>query len=119
MAGSVVVGCAVWSFFQTLSTRQAAYAQVIVIGGGLSIMQVMALVFITELIGENKVSIVKRISLSLDLPRPPTKLSESKYRQSTLCSEIVIPIIFSISCELFPFASGKVPPHHQYKKLLF
>lgn len=54
LAGSIVLGCAVWSYFQTLSTRHSTYAQVIVMGSGLSIMQVMALVFITELIGENK-----------------------------------------------------------------
>ena len=84
MAGSVVLGCAVWSYFQTLSTRQSTYAQVIVMGSGLSIMQVMALVFITELIGENKVGIVKRISLFLVLTRHPNKLSLSKYRESSL-----------------------------------
>ncbi|XP_022803748.1 uncharacterized protein LOC111341063 isoform X2 [Stylophora pistillata] len=54
LAGSIVIGCAVWSYFQTISTRQSTYAQVIIMGSGLSIIHVMALVFITELIGENK-----------------------------------------------------------------
>ena len=80
----MVLGCAVWSYFQTLSTRQSTYAQVIVMGSGLSIMQVMALVFITELIGENKVGIVKRILLFLVLTRHPTKLSESRYGESSI-----------------------------------
>ncbi|KAJ7383307.1 Major facilitator super domain-containing protein 12 [Desmophyllum pertusum] len=35
-------------------TRQMTYAPVIIIGSGMSIMYVMALAFITELIGENK-----------------------------------------------------------------
>ena len=55
-----MIGGAVWSYFQTISTRQLTYAPVVIIGSGLSIMYVMALIFITELIGENKVSVVKR-----------------------------------------------------------
>jgi len=51
-----VISGAVWSYFQTPSTRQATYAPVILIGFGMSVMYVMALAFITELIGENKVS---------------------------------------------------------------
>ena len=55
------MGGAVWSYFQTFSTRQSTYAPVVMIGSGLSIMYVMALVFITELIGENKVSVSKQV----------------------------------------------------------
>ena len=57
MAASLVMGGAVWSYFQSPSTKQTTYAPVIIIGGGMSIMYVMALAFITELIGENKVSV--------------------------------------------------------------
>ena len=57
-----MMGGVVWSYFQTLSTRQSTYAPVFMIGSGLSIMCVMALVFITELIGENKVSALKQAS---------------------------------------------------------
>ena len=59
-----MMGCSV--FFQTFSTRQSAYAVMVIMGSGLSVMDVMALVFITEVIGENKVSVVKRISLFLE-----------------------------------------------------
>lgn len=52
-----MIGGAVWIYFQTPSTRQMTYAPVIIIGSGMSIMYVMALAFITELIGENKVSV--------------------------------------------------------------
>ena len=55
------MGGTVWSYFQTFSTRQSTYAPVVMIGSGLSIMYVMALVFITELIGENKVSVSKQV----------------------------------------------------------
>ena len=55
------MGGAVWSYFQTFSIRQSTYAPVVMIGSGLSIMYVMALVFITELIGENKVSVSKQV----------------------------------------------------------
>ena len=58
-----MMGCSVWSYFQTVSTKQSAYAVMVIMGSGLSVMDVMALVFITEVIGENKVSVVKRISL--------------------------------------------------------
>lgn len=58
-----MMGCSVWSYFQTVSTKQSAYAVMVTMGSGLSVMDVMALVFITEVIGENKVSVVKRISL--------------------------------------------------------
>ncbi|PFX23449.1 Major facilitator superfamily domain-containing protein 12 [Stylophora pistillata] len=54
LAGLLVMGGAVWSYFQTVSTRQSFYAPVVIIGSGMSIMHVMALVFIMELIGENK-----------------------------------------------------------------
>ena len=57
------MGGAVWSYFQTFYTRQSTYAPVVMIGSGLSIMYVMALVFITELIGENKVSLLKQASM--------------------------------------------------------
>jgi len=56
LAASLVIGGAVWSYFQTPSTRQVTYAPVILIGFGMSVMYVMALAFITEIIGENKVS---------------------------------------------------------------
>ena len=55
------MGGAVWSYFQTLSTRQSTYAPVVMMGSGLSIMYVMALVFITEVIGENRVSVLKQV----------------------------------------------------------
>ena len=55
LAASLVLGGAVWSYFQTPSIRQSTYAPVILIGFGMSVMYVMALAFITELIGENKV----------------------------------------------------------------
>ncbi|XP_058946706.2 uncharacterized protein [Pocillopora verrucosa] len=54
LASLLVMGGAVWSYFQTFSIRQSTYAPVVMIGSGLSIMYVMALVFITELIGENR-----------------------------------------------------------------
>ena len=57
MAASLVMGGAAWSYFQTPFTKQTIYAPVVVIGGGMSIMYVMALAFMTELIGENKVSV--------------------------------------------------------------
>ncbi|RMX47410.1 hypothetical protein pdam_00019320 [Pocillopora damicornis] len=53
LASLLVMGGAVWSYFQTFSIRQSTYAPVVMIGSGLSIMYVMALIFITELIGEN------------------------------------------------------------------
>jgi len=56
LAASLVICGAVWSYFQTPSTRQVTYAPVILIGFGMSVMYVMALAFITDLIGENKVS---------------------------------------------------------------
>ena len=55
LAASLVIGGTLWSYFQTPSIRQATYAPVILIGFGMSVMYVMALAFITELIGENKV----------------------------------------------------------------
>lgn len=61
-----MMGCSVWSYFQTVSTKQSAYAVMVIMGSGLSVMDVMALVFITEVIGENKVSVVKRISWFLE-----------------------------------------------------
>ena len=61
MAASLVIGGLVWSYFQTPSTRQATYAPVIIIGFGMSVMYVMALAFITEVIGENKVSDLGRL----------------------------------------------------------
>lgn len=61
-----MMGCSVWSYFQTVSTKQSAYAVMVTMGSGLSVMDVMALVFITEVIGENKVSVVKRISFFLE-----------------------------------------------------
>ena len=51
------MGGAVWSYFLTVSSNQSTYAPVVMIGSGLSVMYVMALVFITELIGENKVGV--------------------------------------------------------------
>ncbi|KAL9987823.1 hypothetical protein ACROYT_G002191 [Oculina patagonica] len=54
LAASLVMSGTVWSYFQTPSTRQTTYAPVVIIGSGMSIMYVMALAFITELIGENK-----------------------------------------------------------------
>ena len=56
MAASLVICGAVWSYFLNPSTRQVTYAPVILIGFGMSVMYVMALTFITDLIGENKVS---------------------------------------------------------------
>ena len=61
LASLLVMGGAVWSYFQTFSIRQSTYVPVVMIGSGLSIMYVMALVFITELIGENKVSVSKQV----------------------------------------------------------
>ncbi|XP_022787079.1 uncharacterized protein LOC111327216 isoform X2 [Stylophora pistillata] len=63
LAGLLVMGGAVWSYFQTVSTRQSFYAPVVIIGSGMSIMHVMALVFIMELIGENKVRFMRQISI--------------------------------------------------------
>ena len=57
LAASIVIGGAVWSYFQTPSTRQVTYAPVIMIGFGLSVMFVMSMAFITELIGDNKVCV--------------------------------------------------------------
>lgn len=56
LAGSVVMAGAVWSYFQTPATRQLTYVPVAMIGSGLSVMYVMALAFIAELLGEDKVS---------------------------------------------------------------
>ena len=50
-----MIGGVVWNYFQTPSFRQATYAPVIIIGFGMSVMYVMALAFVTDLIGENKV----------------------------------------------------------------
>ena len=50
-----MIGGVVWNYFQTPSMRQATYAPVIITGFGMSVMYVMALAFITELIGEDKV----------------------------------------------------------------
>ena len=55
LAASLVIGGVVWSYFQTPSIKQATYAPIIIMGFGMSVMYVMALAFITELIGENKV----------------------------------------------------------------
>lgn len=57
LAAFLVMGGAVWSYFLTVSPNQSIYAPVVMIGSGLSVMYVMALVFITELIGENKVGV--------------------------------------------------------------
>ena len=57
LAAFLVMGGAVWSYFLTVSPNQSTYAPVVMIGSGLSVMYVMALVFITELIGENKVGV--------------------------------------------------------------
>ena len=103
MAGSLVMGCSVWSYFQTVSTKQSAYAVMVIMGSGLSVMDVMALVFITEVIGENKVSAVKRISLFLETmklnhlkgsfsDKPFIKQSKSwnYYKQTSVCKEILV-----------------------------
>ena len=49
------MGGVVWSYFQTPSTKQATYAPIIIIAFGMSVMYVMSMVFVTELIGDNKV----------------------------------------------------------------
>ncbi|XP_022807353.1 uncharacterized protein LOC111344393 [Stylophora pistillata] len=54
LAAFLVTGGAIWSYFLAVPTKQSTYAPVVMIGSGLSIMYVMVLVFITELIGENK-----------------------------------------------------------------
>ena len=54
-----MMGGVVWSYFQTTSIRDSTYAPVVIIGSGMSIMYVMALTFITELIGENKVCVLR------------------------------------------------------------
>lgn len=50
-----MIGGVVWNYFQTPSTKQVTYAPVIIMGFGISVMYVMALAFLTDLIGENKV----------------------------------------------------------------
>ena len=60
-----MIGSAVWSFFQTISIKQSTYAPVVIIGSGLSIMHVMAVVFIIELIGDSKVSVKNKLRYTL------------------------------------------------------
>lgn len=76
LAGLLVIGGAVWSYFQTISIKQSTYAPVVIIGSGLSIMHVMALVFIIELIGDCKensgsvfaiIDVITRVSSGLIL----------------------------------------------------
>ena len=55
VAAAVVIGSAVWLYFLTPSSRLVAYAPAILIGSGMSATFVMALTFLTDLIGENKV----------------------------------------------------------------
>ena len=55
MAAVLVIGAAVWFYFLTLSTKSFTYAPTIMVGTGMSAMFVMALNYITELIGDNKV----------------------------------------------------------------
>ena len=56
MAAAVIIGSAVWLYFLTPSSRLVAYAPTILIGSGMSATFVLVLVFLTDLIGENKVS---------------------------------------------------------------
>ena len=58
-----MIGGAVWSYFQTISIKQSTYAPLVIIGSGLSIMHVMALVFIIELIGDSKVSVKNKFAI--------------------------------------------------------
>ena len=60
-----MIGGAVWSYFQTISIKQSTYAPLVIIGSGLSIMHVMALVFIIELIGDSKVSVKNKLRYTL------------------------------------------------------
>ena len=60
-----MIGSAVWSFFQTISIKQSTYAPVVIIGSSLSIMHVMAVVFIIELIGDSKVSVKNKLRYTL------------------------------------------------------
>ena len=60
-----MIGGAVWSYFQTISIKQSTYAPVVIIGSGLSIMHVMAVVFIIELIGDSKVSVKNKLRYTL------------------------------------------------------
>ena len=60
-----MIGGAVWSYFQTISIKQSTYAPVVIIGSGLSIMHVMAVVFIIELIGDSKVSVKNKLQYTL------------------------------------------------------
>ena len=57
LASLLVICGSVYCYFQTPSLRQSTYAPVILIGSGMSVMYVMALAFVTELIGEDTVSI--------------------------------------------------------------
>ena len=60
-----MIGGAVWSYFQTISIKESTYAPVVIIGSGLSIMHVMAVVFIIELIGDSKVSVKNKLQYTL------------------------------------------------------
>ena len=61
MASLLVIGASVYCYFQTPSLKQSTYAPVILIGSGMSMMYVMALVFVTELIGDDKVRFVLQL----------------------------------------------------------
>ena len=65
MAASVVIGAAVWFYFLTQSSKAQAYVPTILIGIGMSATFVVALAFLTELIGDNKV--IVRCSLNISL----------------------------------------------------
>ena len=55
LASVLVISSSVYCYFQTTSLKQSTYAPVILTGSGMSIMYVMALAFIAELIGDDKV----------------------------------------------------------------
>ena len=65
MAASVVIGAAVWFYFLTQSSKAQAYVPTILIGIGMSATFVVALAFLTELIGDNKVVVRRSLNISL------------------------------------------------------
>ena len=51
----MVLGAAVWFYFLTPSSKAQAYAPTILTGSAISATFVMALTFVADLIGDNKV----------------------------------------------------------------
>ena len=57
MASAVVIGAAVWIYCLKESTRNMTYAPTVLIGCGMSAMTVVALVFVNDAIGNDKVCV--------------------------------------------------------------